>query len=552
VNYIEKHIKKQTLTIEIFALLLYASALILIMYYHEPWFDEAQAWLIARDATITELLGSITHYEGHPPIWFFILMPFAKSGIPFEIGIKAVNFTFSTLAMGILIFKAPFHRFIRCTIPFTYFFFYQYGVISRPYSLLMLGFVLSALMYKERNEKPFRFVGALSLICGASAYGILIAGGIAIVWLSEIFGKSISLIQIKSFTKSRRFYALFILLSFNIFLLNCMYPLHDTYATTAVQMGSGVMLFYMFFMAPADAVCSLVLSNGMLTTNAYFQLTSSIIISCIIYIIIFEVTKIHRKRALFIVPYLLFGIFGGIVYFWVHHIGIIAMFYMFLFWCCYDEKPKVIEKPIIVLKTNARLYAGKYLRIASRVLVFVLIAISIYWTIAASINEISLNYGTGRETAAFIKDNKLDQLKILASWREIQDPTGEKYYDYNCLEGIPALAYFDNNIFYNFNHQLNHQCYLLHKIDKAGSSTKKSLENVYPEVLLGNGSSTYTFGTEINMDDYALVKSVHGNTIWKDKLIENRQFIFIRKDLLKNYPNLKQLNVEEEKIPEEK
>jgi len=135
----------------------------------------------------------------------------------------------------------------------------------------------------------------------------------------------------------------------------------------------------------------------------------------------------------------------------------------------------------------------------------------------------------------------------LASWREIEDPTGEKYYDYNSLEGIPALAYFDKNIFYNFNYQLNDQCYLLHKIDKEGSHTKKCIENAYPEVLLNN-SSKYTFGAEINMDDYALVKSVHGNLIWKDNLIENREFIFIRKDLLKNYPNLEQLNMEKEKI----
>ena len=536
--------KKSTLTIEIITLILYTSALIFIMYYHEPWFDEAQAWLIARDATILEILSSITHYEGHPPIWFFILMPFAKSGIPFEIGIKAVNFTLVTLAMGIFIFKAPFHRFIRCTIPFTYFFFYQYGVISRNYSLLMLGFVLSALMYKDRNEKPFRFIAALSLICGSSAYGMLIAGGIAIVWLGEIFGKLISLNQIKSFLKSRQFYALFILFIFNIWLLNCIYPFHDTYATTAVQKSPDVMLFYMFFMAPADAVCSLVLSNS---TLSYFQLTSYIFISCIIHFIIFVVTKMHQKRALFIVPYLLFGIFGGIVYFWTHHVGIITMFYMFLFWCCFDKNPKKIEMPIIIQTLIRGDHIKKYLRIVSYVLVFILIAKSIYWTIAASINDISLNYGTGRETAAFIKNNKLDHLNILASWREIEDPTGEKYYDYNSLEGIPALAYFDKNIFYNFNYQLNNQCYLLHKIDKEGSHTKKCIENAYPEVLLNN-SSKYTFGAEINMDDYALVKSVHGNLIWKDNLIENREFIFIRKDLLKNYPNLEQLNMEKEKV----
>ena len=70
--------KKRPYFAETIILILYASAVLVIMYFHEPWFDEAQAWLIAQDASLVELLTSITHYEGHPPIWFLALMPFAK------------------------------------------------------------------------------------------------------------------------------------------------------------------------------------------------------------------------------------------------------------------------------------------------------------------------------------------------------------------------------------------------------------------------------------------------------------------------------------------
>ncbi len=51
---------------------------------------------------------------------------------------------------------------------------------------MMLGFVLCALFYKERNEKPFPFVLAMILVCGSSAYGIVLCGGISLVWLYEI------------------------------------------------------------------------------------------------------------------------------------------------------------------------------------------------------------------------------------------------------------------------------------------------------------------------------------------------------------------------------
>ena len=35
---------------------------------HEPWFDEAQAWVIARDNSLKDILFFIPHYEGHPPL----------------------------------------------------------------------------------------------------------------------------------------------------------------------------------------------------------------------------------------------------------------------------------------------------------------------------------------------------------------------------------------------------------------------------------------------------------------------------------------------------
>lgn len=516
------------------------------MYYHEPWFDEAQAWLIARDATILELLTSITHYEGHPPIWYLILMPFAKNGVTFEIGLKSINFTLATIAMGIFIFKAPFNRFIRCTIPFTYFFFYQYGVISRAYSLMMLGFVLSALMYKDRNKKPFHFIVALAVICSSSAYGIIIVAGISIVWLWEMIGKAFSLNKMKLFIKSKRFYALISLLIYNILLVICIYPYEGTYAINVVKKGSNLLLTS--FIAPVEATFLNVLYNKTILNNVYILTISIILGSYFVYLSLYKVAKKFKKRALLILPYFMFILFGGIVYFSVHHIGIITMYYMFFFWCCFDEKPKILE-----CMKNLRLIYGerieKILYEVGRVSIYVMILISIYWSVAASINDISYNYGNGRETAKFIKNNKLEDFNILVSWgKSINLDQGEEYYAYNYLLGVPALPYFDKNIFYNFNNHLNNKCYLIHKIEKDGAQTKNLIENNYPDMLISTDDSVFTFGSEINLEDFALVKIVHGNLIWKGVTVENRQLIYMRKDLLNNYSQLRPLNLQEEKI----
>lgn len=545
---IETRIKRRTYIIEIITLLLYASALILIMYYHEPWYDEAQAWLIARDATIHELLTSITHYEGHPPIWHLILMPFAKLGVPFEIGLKSINFTFATTAMGIFIFKAPFNRFIRCTIPFTYFFFYQYGVISRTYSLMMLGFVLSALIYKERNEKPFQFSVALSVICGASAYGMVIAAGISIVWLWEMIGKSFSLNKIKLFLKSKSFRALSVLLVYNILLLLCIYPYNDTYATNAIPKGSN--LFFTFFIAPVEATFLNILYNKTINNNINLAAISIILGASLIYLMLYEVARMFKKRVLLIIPYLMFIIFGGIVYFWSHHVGISAMFYMFFFWCCFDERVKTTQ----TLKAP-RLVLGKHIKKVpyqvGKVIIYIMIGISIYWSFSASVNDIFYNYSTGRETAKFIINNKLDKLNILVAWREsVNLSSGDKYYDYNLLQGVNVLPYFDKNIFYNYNKQDNNRCYELHKVEKDESYVKRLIVNNYPDILIGTSYPVFTFNPQVNLDDFALVKSISSNAMWKAVTVEERQLIYMRKDLLKNYPQLKPLKYEDKKIPD--
>ena len=44
-----------------------------VMCFHEPWFDEAQAWLIARDCSWREMILKRPHYEGHPPLWWMML-----------------------------------------------------------------------------------------------------------------------------------------------------------------------------------------------------------------------------------------------------------------------------------------------------------------------------------------------------------------------------------------------------------------------------------------------------------------------------------------------
>jgi len=542
---VEPHKPKKKYLPEIITLLLYMSALVLIMYYHEPWFDEAQAWLIARDASFVQLVTSITHYEGHPPIWFLILMPFAKLGVPFELGLKIVNFSLVTVAMGIFIFKAPFPGIIRCTVPFTYFFFYQYGVISRPYSLMLLGFVLSALFFKERNEKPFRFITGLAIICSASVYGIIIAAGITVVWLWEIFATGLYLKEFTEITKSNTFYALLGLFIFTVLLLATVYPYSDVYAIDAVvqKRDQAVWLLYMLFVAPAEAVCAPVFSDISYSASLVSQIYG-LVASCIINVTLFYFTKSYGRAALFVIPYLALVLFGGLIYFSPVHLGILTMFYMFLMWCCLGQKRD----------TYANVEIDKFFRYVGKGILVVGLGTSLYWSLTAAYNEVALNYGTGRETANYLKTHGLDQLKIMVAWNQNVDPaTGASVSDYSYLDGIPVLAYFNENIFINFNEQANDKCYLLHRTDSLGIRTNRLIADGAPDVLLITSSPAKTFGDKIRINDYSLVKSIQGgNSIWKDQIIENRLYIFLRKDLLPQYPDIDELDLGNEILKDKK
>lgn len=511
-----------------------------IMYYHEPWYDEAQSWLIARDAGIGELLRTITHYEGHPPLWVFILMPIAKSGIPFEIGIKTVNFLFAVAAMGIFVFKAPFRPIIRFTVPFTYFFFYQYGVISRSYSVMILGFILAALFYKSRNKKPYRFILALLIVCGSSAYGIVLSLGIVMIWLWDIIHEYRSNNERNRLYKDNRFYALLILLVINLLFIWSIIPRNDTYAFVLDHTDSFYnRLIYMFVMAPADAFFSQSNNYGQIDISLNAQHIVSFLLGCLVHTMMFFIGKAYKKTSLWIIPYSIFALFSGWVYFWTHHVGIIAIYSIFFLWCCADEKRERAYLPGWIQKQVRSPREKKALKLFAAALAGFTVAISLYWSISASIHDIAMNYGTGRQAAAFIKENELDQRTIMIAWRSQTDPqTGESKTDYNLFEGsVPLLAYFDENIFVNVNGGLA-KCYMLHQVDAEGVFIKQLADLGFPDILYGTVDLKDIYGTRISLADYSLIAMIPGNIIWKDRFFGGVQIIYMRNDLLELYPDI--------------
>lgn len=75
--------KKDTI-INIIILALFIIISLSVGAYHEPWADEAQSWLIAREATISEILFTVERYEGTPPLWHLLLKLLINLGYQYE------------------------------------------------------------------------------------------------------------------------------------------------------------------------------------------------------------------------------------------------------------------------------------------------------------------------------------------------------------------------------------------------------------------------------------------------------------------------------------
>lgn len=156
---------------------------IVLLWKHEPWRDEANVWLMARDLTPLQLLKEIK-YQGHPCLWYFLVMPFAKMGFPYRtIGVL------STLVMAVAswfyVQKAQHWLWVKALVLFSPVFTYFYPTIARNYCLVALILILLAVSYPERNAHPIRYGILLGLLVQADTIAIAPAGMITLVWLLE-------------------------------------------------------------------------------------------------------------------------------------------------------------------------------------------------------------------------------------------------------------------------------------------------------------------------------------------------------------------------------
>jgi hypothetical protein len=391
---------------EIIAFILFVAGVSFVTAFHEPWFDEGQAWQTARHAPIYSLIFEQGVWQGHPPLWWFILLPFARLGFPFEITVKALTILFSSAGVGLLLFKSPIIRPLKLVLPFTYFFFYQYTVISRPYGLLIFAFMLAACFYKTRNEKPIRYALALTLVAYSHFLAFLFVFGIAVTWVIEIIKNE----GFKAVFKGRRFAALLIMALLCGFLGLTLLPRGDTVwrevgYTADSRLATAI---FSFIVSPAEALFFSYGFTGYVrildAVSLSERLLSGAIAGLVCWIVMLTYARKRGTTLLLVLAYLPFALFCTIVYTANTHTGVPLMLFVFWYWASLDSatEPREVWTDKLLIKAGEK--SAKFFKRVFAVAAAFIVAIPVCQTITCSVYDIYFNYAESRATVEFVKE----------------------------------------------------------------------------------------------------------------------------------------------------
>jgi hypothetical protein len=168
----------------VLVLLLYSALNIIVLIHHEPWEDEAQAWLIARDLDIISIFKQMG-YEGTPALWHMLLVPFAKAGLPY-MSEFILHLIIAITAVTVFVLYAPFSRLTKVLFIFSYYMAYEYSIIARSYSLSILLLFLIAALYVKRFEHPIRYSILIFLLFNTNVHSFFIASSLTILFAWEL------------------------------------------------------------------------------------------------------------------------------------------------------------------------------------------------------------------------------------------------------------------------------------------------------------------------------------------------------------------------------
>ncbi|PKZ39817.1 hypothetical protein [Gardnerella pickettii] len=563
------------------AFVLYIAIIAIVMCFHEPWFDEAQSWLIARDSPIASIFSVRPHYEGHPPFWNLLLAIAAKNGIPYEFGIKGIQLICASLLGAWLIFKSPFKRtssLVTFLIPFTYFACFQYGVTSRPYALLCLSLLVAAHYWNSADSKTSsacKLAISLMFMCLLSVYGIAFAAGFTIAWIWRVFSKNINKNLNEGLSKTRNktldFNAIFhaikatiipsiasnlarliswgLIAIFGVANLALAWPAKNAFATRATIDGNSTIAkcFAFIFVMPSESMFTSFYGDISMRRMPFDFLPIAIctVFSLAIWAFAIKITMRRKLLAVLVIPYLVLTIVA-VRYFTLHHAGLIFVFLLSVLWISHIKEPLSSKDiPAIFVKiapTKFRFIKNSAFKI--NLLISIILAPSLIWNAFACVNDILFDYSPSRAVAQYISSNHLQNKRFVASWLHNYEQVDESgnvisheeidTHQYSWLL-IGANPYFSKNL---IDCAYKNKTFITNESSSANQQEKElaaCAAKGEPEFFVSESSQPwyYFLALNYNISHYNAHTVSNVKTSWKALVWESTATIYERKANIK-------------------
>ena len=476
----------------------YVVLLSIAVLRHEPWFDEAQAWLLARDSNLYDLLVKYMRYEGSPALWHLILFIPAKLQLPYKT-LNIISGLIAASSVFLFIRYSPFPTIIKVLYPFTYFAFYQYAVVARSYALIPLLLFLIAMAYDKKIEKPYIYILLTCLLANVSLHGLIIAMGLVFLHFIDLirgWAKTDRFIKQKNFIAFSLFNLVFLLLVFQLI------PASDI--ITFADFNRDITKFYT---RSINILSDALLTNGALNTPGKKLLYKSLDIYVKFIIVLSLLWFMARRKFLtFAIPLAGLMTLFILVYSNLWHHGVIFYTWLFVLWLTYKDK-ELINKQT------------KALRALVTLSITLLLAGQIYWSYHTFMFDNKYNYSASRDVAEYIKNNNLENKKIYV--------TG--FYS------IAILPYFKDNIFCNFHNNEKPSFWLWSSKNNIYSEPYLYISRYKPDYIIMGVKKYYRKLVLLNQSmlplvpGYKLVKCFDGGLFWKDSIYETDSYALYEK-----------------------
>ena len=395
-NVLSGSIKKDKSVIWAFlVILLYSAINIVVLSRHEPWEDEAQAWLIARDLNIISIFKQMG-YEGSPALWHMLLVPLAKSGLPY-ISESILHLVIAVAAVTVFILYAPFSKVTKVLFIFSYYMAYEYSIIARNYNLTILLLFLIAALYAKRFQSPVKYSFLIFLLFNTNVHSFFIAFSLTLLFAWELHRNKIlaGLSRI----------AVFIMLTGG--LLSSLQLLSPPDNMNYGIFGDDVYLHGVHYMAPFVAM-----ANAFFPWHTLFiapgMYIYAVVISFFIFCIVIS-TIVKKPPALFIFSVSFAGLFYIFAFKYVgfvRHHGFILILLIFSLWISryYSNSEKEFLNRSFKINLSG----------ISVVVINAFLALSLLCSLRFQYMDYRYKFSGAEEMADFIKKNQLDAQIIIA------------------------------------------------------------------------------------------------------------------------------------------